>query len=78
MTTLVHITLSEFQTLLRGVQLPRETRLTVTFEDERSAIAIAQRKKAIEAMRKLRGSGNGNLMKVLLQDREQEKNPMSL
>jgi hypothetical protein len=73
MTTLAHITLSEFQTLLRGTQLPTETRLTVTFEDERSAMAIMQRQKALEAMRKLRGSGNGNLLRVLLQDREREK-----
>jgi hypothetical protein len=73
MTTLAHITLSEFQTLLRGVQLPVETRLTITFEDERSAMAIVQRQKALEAMRKLRGSGNGNLLRVLLQDREREK-----
>ncbi len=74
MSTLTHITLSEFQTLLRCVQLPVETRLTVTFEDERSAMAILQRKRALEAMRKLRGSGNGNLLTVLFQDREQEKN----
>lgn len=73
MTTLAHITLFEFETLLKGVELPKETRLTVTFEDEQSAIAIAQRTKALEAMRKLRGSGNGNLVRVLLQDREREK-----
>lgn len=73
MTTLAHITLAEFQTLLRGVQLPIETRLTVTFEDERSEMAIMQQRKALEALRKLRGSGNGNLLRVLLQDREREK-----
>ena len=73
MTTLAHITLFEFETLLKGVELPKETRLTVTFEDEQSAIAIAQRTKALKAMHKLRGSGNGNLVNVLLQDREREK-----
>lgn len=73
MTTLTHITLSEFQTLLKGIQLPRETRLTVTFEDKQSAMAIAQRNKALEALHKLRGSGNGNLLRVLLEDREREK-----
>lgn len=62
MTTSTHITLSEFQTLLKGIPLP-----------ERPAMAIAQRNKALEALHKLRGSGNGNLLRVLLEDREREK-----
>ena len=73
MTTLAHITLSEFQSLLRFVELSSETRLTVTFEDDRSAVAMLKRKKALVAMKKLRGSGNGNLINVLLQEREREK-----
>lgn len=36
-------------------------------------MAIAQRNKALEALHKLRGSGNGNLLRVLLEDREREK-----
>jgi hypothetical protein len=73
MATLVHITLSEFQSLLRFVTLPSETKVTVTFEDEQSAVTVLKRQKALEAMRKLRGSGNGNLVTALLQERERER-----
>ena len=73
MTTLTHITLSEFQWLLRGVALPSETKVTVTFEDEQTAVAILRRQKTMDAMRKLRGSGNGKLVTALLHEREQER-----
>lgn len=73
MTTLAHITLSEFQWLVRGIALPSETKVTVTFEDDQTAVAIARRQKAMEAMRKLRGSGNGKLVTALLHEREQER-----
>jgi hypothetical protein len=32
-----------------------------------------KRKRAIEAMQKLRGSGNGNLVNALLKEREKDK-----
>ncbi len=70
--TLAHITLSEFQSLLQGVRLPLETMLTVTFEDEHAALML-KRQKAVNAMRKLRGSGNGNLVNALLQERKRER-----
>ena len=73
MATLAHITLSEFESLIRFVRLSPETRVTVTFEDQQAAIAILKRQKALEAMQKLRGSGNGRLVNVLLQEREREK-----
>ncbi len=73
MSTLAHITLSEFQSLLHTVKLPSDTRLTITFEDQRSAVKILKRKRALEAMRKLKGSGNGNLVTVLLKEREEDK-----
>lgn len=73
MTTLAHITLSEFESLVQSVKLPSETRLTVTAEDDRAAVEMMKRKKALEAMQKLRGSGNGNLVNVLLQERERDK-----
>ena len=73
MATLAHITLSEFESLVQQVKLPSETRLSVTFEDERAAVEIMKRKKALEAMRKLRGSGNGKLVSVLLQERARDK-----
>ncbi len=71
--TLAHMTLSEFQSLLQGVRLPLETMLTVTFEDEHTALVILKRQKALNAMRKLRGSGNGNLVNALLQERKRER-----
>ena len=73
MQTLENITVSEFQDLLDHVKLPTKTRFTVTFEDEQSAIKILKRKRAIEAMQKLRGSGNGNLVAALLEEREKDK-----
>lgn len=73
MTKLSHITLSEFESLVQGVKLARDTRLTVIFEDDRTAVQLIKRKKALEAMRRLRGSGNGNLLNVLLQEREKDE-----
>lgn len=73
MTTLDHITLSEFESLIQHVKLPSETRLTVMFEDDQAAIELIKRQKALEAMQKLRGSGNGKLVNILLQEREREK-----
>ena len=73
MSTLAHITLSELQTLLHDIKLPLDTRLTVTFEDHKSALKVLKRRQALEAMQKLKGSGNGNLVAVLLKDREEDK-----
>jgi hypothetical protein len=73
MQTLENIILSEFQELLNHVKLPIKTRLTVTFQDDQSAMEILKRKRAIEAMQKLKGSGNGNLVNVLLKEREKDK-----
>ena len=73
MQTLENITLSEFQDLIDHVKLPVKTRFTITFEDEQSAFEILKRKRAIEAMKKLRGSGNGNLVATLLREREKDK-----
>jgi hypothetical protein len=60
MTTLENITLSEFKSWLNRARLPAKTRLTVTFEDQ-AVIEILKRNSATEAMKKLRGSGNGKL-----------------
>jgi hypothetical protein len=73
MQTIENLTLSEFQDLLSHVKLPTKTRLTVTFEDDQSAVEILKRKRAIEAMQKLRGSGNGNLVTALLNERDKDK-----
>ncbi|MCK4761768.1 MAG: hypothetical protein KAW12_06170 [Candidatus Aminicenantes bacterium] len=72
MPTLEKITLSEFQDLLGHVKFPAETRLTVTFEDNKSALEILKKKQAVAAMRRLRGSGNGKLVAALLKEREQK------
>ena len=68
MTTLENITISEFKDLLNHARLPANTRLTVTFEDQ-GMIEKLKRKRAAEAMKKLRGSGNGNLVNALLKER---------
>ena len=72
MSTAINLTLSEFQDILHYVTLPEETRLTITFEDD-TGIEIIKRKKAIDAMKKLKGSGNGNLINVLLKERQKDK-----
>jgi len=73
MSTLENITLSEFKALINRAKLPAKTRLTVTSEDHQSALVIAKRKRATDAMKKLRGSGNGNLVNALLKEREKDK-----
>jgi hypothetical protein len=40
-----------------------------------SLAEVLRRKKAIAAMKKLRGSGNGNLLDVLLEDRQKDNLP---
>ncbi len=72
MSTIEHVTLSELQELLHSLQLPPDTRLTVKFEDAQAVQKALKRQKAIEAMKKLKGSGNGNLVAALLAEREKE------
>lgn len=72
MSTLEHVTLSELQNFLHSLQLPPETRLTVRFENAEAIERAVKRQKAVAAMQKLRGSGSGNLVEVLLTEREKE------
>ncbi len=72
MSMIEHVTLSELQNLLHSLQLPPETRLTVKFEDAQAVEIALKRQKAIAAMQKLKGSGNGNLVDALLIEREEE------
>ena len=72
MSTVEHVTLSELQNLLQSLRLPPETRLTVKFEDAQAVEKALKRQKAIEAMKKLKGSGNGNLVNALLVEREKD------
>lgn len=72
MATLEQVTLSELQNLLDSLQLPPETRLTVRFENAEAVERALKRQKAVAAMQKLKGSGNGNLVAALLAEREKE------
>lgn len=72
MATLENITISEFKALLSHARLPASARVTVTFEDQ-SVFETIKKKRAAEAMKKLRGSGNGNLVNALLKEREKDK-----
>jgi len=72
MSTIEHVTLSELQNLLQSLKLPPETRLTIKFENGQAIQKALKRQKAIEAMKELKGSGNGNLVTALLKKREEE------
>lgn len=73
MSTLEHITLSELQSILKEINLPLDTRITISFEDTKAALEVLKRKKAIDAMKKLKGSGTGDLVSILLAERQQDK-----
>lgn len=64
MKQLSHITLSS----LRKLPIEPETLLTVFIEEENYA-----KKFILAAMKKLRGSGNGKLLKTLLAERTKDK-----
>lgn len=72
MSTIEHVTFSELQNLVQSLQLPPETRLKVEFEDAQAVQKALKRQRAVEAMKKLKGSGNGNLVNALLTEREKE------
>lgn len=68
-----HIPLAELQELLHSLQLPPETRLTVKFDDALAVQKVLKRQKALAAMQKLKGSGNGKLVDALLFEREKAR-----
>ncbi len=70
---LEHITLRELGTILDELKLPEETRLTIIFEDQDMGLKALKRKKALEAMKRLKGSGNGNLVNALLRERKADQ-----
>lgn len=73
MSTVINSTISELQLLLNQIELPSETRIRIIFEENNHACEIIKRKRVVEAMRKLRGSGNGNLLNALLTEREKDQ-----
>ncbi len=68
----INMTLSELQFFMEHISLPSETRLTIIFDDSASA-EILKRMRSIEAMKRLRGSGNGNLVETLLRERRRDR-----
>ncbi|KPA17075.1 hypothetical protein MHK_002732 [Candidatus Magnetomorum sp. HK-1] len=72
MSTMINSTVSELQFLLNQTALPSKTRIRIIFEDKNKGTEMFKRKRTIEAMKQLRGSGNGNLLNVLLTDRKRD------
>lgn len=68
----INITLSELQFFFENIALPSETKLTITFDDN-AAAEMLKRRRYVEAMKKLRGSGNGNLVETLLRERRRDR-----
>jgi len=73
METLKHITLRELDDILHQLDLPGETRVSVTIEENEDAERTVKRIRAKRALQKLRGSGSGSLNKTLLKEREADK-----
>ncbi len=71
MQTMKHITLSELNEKFNSLHLPSGTRLTVTIEDKEIKKPF-DKQKGLEAMKKLKGSGNGNLVAALLKERRKD------
>jgi len=73
MATIKHIPLSKLREKLQSLQLPFDTRLTVTIEENKGIKKVWNKQKALKAMKRLKGSGNGGLVGALLKEREKDK-----
>nr|VFJ89673.1 MAG: hypothetical protein BECKH772B_GA0070898_1000613 [Candidatus Kentron sp. H]VFJ96337.1 MAG: hypothetical protein BECKH772A_GA0070896_1010213 [Candidatus Kentron sp. H]VFK05202.1 MAG: hypothetical protein BECKH772C_GA0070978_102467 [Candidatus Kentron sp. H] len=73
MQTTINTTLSELQPVLNRLSLPSETKLRITFEENDPDWEARKREMAMNAMEKLRGSGNGKLLDALLEERARER-----
>jgi len=73
MQTTIDTTLAELQPVLDRLSLPSETKLKITFEQNDPDWEARRRERAREAMKKLRGSGNGQLLDALLEERARER-----
>ena len=69
MTTLFNITTSESKTLNQPPMPPSDTLCAIKMEDNHTSLQIMKRQKALAAMNKLKGSGNGCLVNILLKER---------
>ena len=72
MATLAHITVSELQEFIQTKNINNKTRLTVIFENDNTTSSV-KKMIANQAIKKLKGSGNGNLVSTLLKDRIRDK-----
>ena len=73
METLKHIKIQELDEILHQLDLPEETRVSVTIEEDDKAEQVARNIRAKRALEKLRGSGTGSLVEALRKDREEDK-----
>jgi len=69
MSTIEHLTISELKILLLTLELPPDARLTVTIDDKQVAEKALKQQRALAAMRKLKGCGNGHLHATLLREK---------
>ena len=73
MSTIKHVTISELQKQLHSLLLPSDTQLTVIIEEDKRIKRVWNKEKAIKAMKRLKGSGNGQLVSALLRERRKDK-----
>jgi len=57
---------------IESLHLHSETHSTISFKDCQKNKKVLKQQKATKAMKKLRGSGNGNLVTALLKEREKD------
>lgn len=68
----INVSFSELQEMSHQWNLPPDTKLKISFEDDEAAQKIIKTQNALEAIRKLKGTGNGNLINTLLKEREKD------
>ena len=66
-------TFAELKEILQAMDLPPQSCVAVSFEDEKDGQLFRQRMHALQAMKKLRSSGNGRLLTALYQERARER-----
>lgn len=72
MATLEHITLEDLEKAIHSLHLPSNTRFTVIIENSENLEKLTKRKQALDAMKKLKNSGNGKLLSALLTERKKD------
>lgn len=68
-----YIRLSQLQEKLNNFRPPSDVPISGTIEEKKkNNKRVWKKQKALEAMKNLKGSGNGKLIKALLKDRKKE------